>query len=93
MRRSNQPSRPSASTCCFLLSLKTLPSVMNVHDLPSVGCDRVIVATLDNPDDMISTLIACGIPRDRLICLHPEGRTTGQRDRQDAAVTPKAVRR
>jgi DNA-binding MarR family transcriptional regulator len=61
--------------------------VMHVRDLPSVDYDRIIVATLDNPDGMIATLVACGIARQKLICLHPEEQVTGQHNRRDVAVT------
>ncbi len=39
MRRSDQPSRPSASTCCFFSSPKTLviPAVEHVHTASSTS--------------------------------------------------------
>jgi DNA-binding MarR family transcriptional regulator len=67
--------------------------VVNVRDLPSVAYDRVIVATLDNPDGMIETLVACGIARHKLICLHPEDQPRGRQHLQDAAATRPATRR
>jgi len=67
--------------------------VMNVRDLPSVDCDRVIVATLDNPDSMVETLVDCGIARHKLICLHPEHTTAAERRQGGAAVTRRAARR
>jgi DNA-binding MarR family transcriptional regulator len=67
--------------------------VMDVRDLPSIDYDRVIIATLDNPDGMIDILLACGTARDKLICLHPEERATGSQHWRDAAVTQKAARR
>ena len=67
--------------------------VMNVRDLPSLECDRVIVATLDNPDGMIEILTACGLARDKLICLHPAERATRQHDPRDVQMTRKAERR
>jgi hypothetical protein len=40
MRRSDQPSRPNASTCCFLSSLKTLPIPTVDHVPPSSSTSR-----------------------------------------------------
>src|ERR1700722_12181482 len=41
MRRSVQPSRPSASTCCFLVSLKTLAIPAGDHTVPAQSTSRL----------------------------------------------------
>jgi DNA-binding MarR family transcriptional regulator len=46
----------------------------DIRQLTEVGWDRVIVATLDNPEEMVRVLDAWHIPRERLIFLHPEAR-------------------
>ena len=61
--------------------------------LEAVALDGTITQrSLDNPDGMIEILVACGLVRDRLICLHPEEQTTAQHHWQGSAVTQKAAR-
>ena len=68
-------------------------AVRDVHDLATVGCDRVIVATLGNPEPMIETLLDCGITRDKMICLSPESSASRGRQRREPATPDKAARR
>jgi len=67
--------------------------VMNVRELARVDCDRIIIATLESPDAMIQDLRECGVPRGKLICLHPEGHPARPRQRRAAAAAQKAIRR
>jgi len=66
--------------------------VVHLREARDAAYDGVIVATLGDPEVMIETLVASGMPPEKLIRLHPEARTPARRPRE-AAASRRSARR